>query len=303
MEKIVTMDLGSNSFRVLIYDTLNFKIISEFNEIVGMADGLEKTNKISIAAQNRVIKAINKCSQDMNFDSSKAICITTAAMRKADNSQEVLKNILDKTKANFRIIDGLEEARLTLLAVKYALKREKILSDNFILLDIGGGSTEIIINTKDEYISHSFDLGIVTLTQKYYSKKDLELFLEDKKIQINNFLLSTNIDIFSYTFVATAGTPTTIAAIKLGQDFFHYNKDEVNGTIVDLNDLNTCLEMFEKSTAGEITDLVGKGRVDFIEIGIHIYKAIFEVLEKKESLVLDDGLKEGIAINYAISKA
>ena len=158
MEKIVTMDLGSNSFRVLIYDTLNFKIISEFNEIVGMADGLEKTNKISIAAQNRVIKAINKCSQDMNFDSSKAICITTAAMRKADNSQEVLKNILDKTKANFRIIDGLEEARLTLLAVKYALKREKILSDNFILLDIGGGSTEIIINTKDEYISNSFDL-------------------------------------------------------------------------------------------------------------------------------------------------
>ena len=103
--------------------------------------------------------------------------------------------------------------------------------------------------------------------------------------------------------MATAGTPTTIAAIKLGQDFFHYNKDEVNGTIVDLNDLNTCLEMFEKSTAGEITDLVGKGRVDFIEIGIHIYKAIFEVLEKKESLVLDDGLKEGIAINYAISKA
>lgn len=303
MEKIVTMDLGSNSFRVLIYDTLNFKIISEFNEIVGMADGLEKTNKISIAAQNRVIKAINKCSQDMNFDSSKAICITTAAMRKADNSQEVLKNILDKTKASFKIIDGLEEARLTLLAVKYALKREKILSENFILLDIGGGSTEIIINTKDQYISHSFDLGIVTLTQKYYSKKDLELFLIDKKVQINNFLLSTNIDISSYTFVATAGTPTTIAAIKLGQDFFHYNKDEVNGTIVDLNDLNTCLEMFEKSTSGEITDLVGKGRVDFIEIGIHIYKAIFEVLEKKESLVLDDGLKEGIAINYAISKA
>ena len=303
MEKIVTMDLGSNSFRVLIYDTLNFKIISEFNEIVGMADGLEKTNKISIAAQNRVIKAINRSSQDMNFDSSKAICITTAAMRKADNSQEVLKNILDKTKASFKIIDGLEEARLTLLAVKYALKREKILSENFILLDIGGGSTEIIINTKDQYISHSFDLGIVTLTQKYYSKKDLELFLEDKKIQINNFLLSTNIDISSYTFVATAGTPTTIAAIKLGQDFFHYNKDEVNGTIVDLNDLNTCLEMFEKSTSGEITDLVGKGRVDFIEIGIHIYKAIFEVLEKKESLVLDDGLKEGIAINYAISKA
>ena len=303
MEKIVTMDLGSNSFRVLIYDTLNFKIISEFNEIVGMADGLEKTNKISIAAQNRVIKAINRSSQDMNFDSSKAICITTAAMRKADNSQEVLKNILDKTKASFKIIDGLEEARLTLLAVKYALKREKILSENFILLDIGGGSTEIIINTKDQYISHSFDLGIVTLTQKYYSKKDLELFLEDKKVQINNFLLSTNIDISSYTFVATAGTPTTIAAIKLGQDFFHYNKDEVNGTIVDLNDLNTCLEMFEKSTSGEITDLVGKGRVDFIEIGIHIYKAIFEVLEKKESLVLDDGLKEGIAINYAIRKA
>lgn len=303
MEKIVTMDLGSNSFRVLIYDTLNYKILSEYNEVVGLADGLEKTNKISLEAQNRVIAAINKAVLKMNFDPSAAICITTAAMRMANNSDEVIKNIEKQTKAKFKIIDGIEEARLTLLAVKYALKREKISSENFVLLDIGGGSTEIIISTKDRYVSHSFDLGIVTLTQKYYSKDEMRLFLDEKKSLIKNFLLSHKIDISSYTFVATAGTPTTIAAIKLGQDFFHYNKEEVNGTIVDLKDLADCLELFSKSNNSDIKTLVGKGRHEFIEIGIYIYRAIFEVLEKEESLVLDDGLKEGIAIDYALNKS
>lgn len=76
-----------------------------------------------------------------------AVCVTTAAMRKASNSKEVLEFFKNETGINFEIIDGDEEARLTLLAVKYALKREKINSDNFILLDIGGGSTEIIVNT------------------------------------------------------------------------------------------------------------------------------------------------------------
>lgn len=300
--QIVSVDLGSNSFRVLKYDCLNHKIISEHNEVVGMADGLIDTGIISKEAINRVVNAIKHSIEIINYNPKDAICVTTAAMRKASNSQEVLAYLKKETQLNFNIIDGDEEARLTLLAVKYALKREKINSDNFILLDIGGGSTEIIVNTKDEYKAKSFDFGIVTMTQKFLKTHNLHSDLENKKMEIKQFLDSLNLNLSNYSFVATAGTPTTIAAIKLGQDFFSYDRNIVNGATVNLEDLSYCLDIFKNSSKEEITRLVGRGRVEFIEVGIFIYKTIFEVLNKKESIVLDDGLREGVAINYCLRK-
>ncbi|WP_151951003.1 Ppx/GppA phosphatase family protein [Aliarcobacter butzleri] len=300
--EIVTIDLGSNSFRVLKYDYKNHKIISEFNEVVGMADGLVETLNISKDAMIRVINAINKASQDLNFDPKDAVCVTTAAMRKALNNKEVLSFFEEKTGAKFSIIDANEEARLTLLAVKYALKREKINSENFVLLDIGGGSTEIVVNTAQNYEAKSFDFGIVTMTQKSIKKEDLEKDLNDRKIQIKEFLTSLKIDLKDYSFVATAGTPTTIAAIKLGQDYFSYDRNIVNGTKVNLNDLEDSLKIFKSHSKDELTKLVGQGRVEFMEVGTYIYKMFFEVLQKDESIVLDDGLREGVAINYALNK-
>ena len=300
--EIVSVDLGSNSFRVLKYDCLKHKIIAEYNEVVGMADGLVETGVISKEALQRVIKAVSHSVEVVNYEPKDAICVTTAAMRKASNNQEVLAYLKEKTQMNFEIIDGKEEARLTLLAVKYALKREGIDSLNFILLDIGGGSTEIIVNTNDNYFAHSFDFGIVTMTQQYVKTHDLNLELENRKKEIDIFLKSLDINLENYSFVATAGTPTTIAAIKLGQDFFTYDRDVVNGAIVDLNDLDYCLDIFKNSSSDEIARLVGKGRVEFIEVGILIYKMVFEVLNKTKSIVLDDGLREGVAINYCLTK-
>ncbi len=302
-QEIVTIDLGSNSFRVLKYDCKNHKIISEYNEVVGMADGLVDTGIISKEAMQRVVNAISHSVKVVDYEPANAICVTTAAMRKASNNQEVLKYFKETSGVNFSIIDGNEEARLTLLAVKYALKRENINSDKFILLDIGGGSTEIIVNTNDKYEAHSFDFGIVTMTQKYLVHHDLHNDLDNRKKEIKFFLDSLNIDnLNEYSFVATAGTPTTIAAIKLGQDFFSYDRNIVNGTMVNLEDLENCLNIFRDSSNEDIAKLVGRGRVEFIEVGIFIYKMIFEVLGKNESIVLDDGLREGVAINYCETK-
>ena len=298
--EVVSIDLGSNSFRVLKYDCKKNKILAEYNEVVGMADGLVDTGEISKEAQERVVNAILHSINEIKYESKNAIAVTTAAMRKAKNSQEVLKYFKDKTGVTFSIIDGKEEARLTLLAVQYALRREKIDSSKFVLLDIGGGSTEIIVNTNDTYEAHSFDFGIVTMTQTYVKYHDLHNDLDLQKEKIKTFLDSLKIDLADYSFVATAGTPTTIAAIKLGQDFFSYDRNIVNGALVNLNDLEDCLKIFENSTQEDIMKLVGKGRIEFIEVGIFIYRAIFEVLNKKESIVLDDGLREGVAINSCI---
>lgn len=140
------------------------------------------------------------------------------------------------------------------------------------------------------------------MTQKFLKTHNLHSDLENKKMEIKQFLDSLNLNLSNYSFVATAGTPTTIAAIKLGQDFFSYDRNIVNGATVNLEDLSYCLDIFKNSSKEEITRLVGRGRVEFIEVGIFIYKTIFEVLNKKESIVLDDGLREGVAINYCLKK-
>ena len=299
---VVSVDLGSNSFRVLKYDCKNQKIISEYNEVVGLADGLVNTGFISYEAQKRVVDAILHSIKILNYNPKIAVCVTTAAMRKAHNKTEVLEYFKEQTSLNFEIIDGNEEARLTLLAIKYALKRDNIPSKKFILLDIGGGSTEIIVNINDEYTAKSFDFGIVTMTQTYLKKNQLKNELDFRKKEIKTFLDTLSIDLNEYSFVATAGTPTTVAAIKLGQDFFSYDKSVINGSIVNLDDLEYCLNIFKKSSKEEITRLVGRGKVEYIEVGIYIYKTIYEVLNKKESIVLDDGLREGVAINSCLSK-
>ena len=299
---VVSIDLGSNSFRVLKYDCKNQKILSEYNEVVGLADGLVNTGLISIEAQERVVNAVLHSIKTLDYNPSTAVCVTTAAMRKAQNKDDVLKYFRNKTSLDFKIIDGDEEARLTLLAIKYALKRDNISSKKFILLDIGGGSTELIINTNDDYKAKSFDFGIVTMTQTFLEKDLLQKELNLRKKEIKNFLDSFSINLEEYTFIATAGTPTTVAAIKLGQDFFSYDKNIVNGSSVNLNDLEYCLDIFKKSSKDEITRLVGRGKIEYIEVGIRIYKAIYEVLNKSESIVLDDGLREGVAINYCLLK-
>ena len=223
-------------------------------------------------------------------------------MRKAKNSQEALDFIEKNSGAKFNIIDANEEARLTLLAIKYALKREKIDTQNFILLDIGGGSTELIVNFEDNFYIKSFDFGIVTMTQK--SLKDGKLFedLENHEIEIKKFLSTLNFSIKDFPFIATAGTPTTIAAIKLGFSYFNYDKNRVNGTMLDIEDLEDSLKLLKQKTLQELIEMVGKGRIEYLEIGTFIYRLFFNALEKNKSIVFDDGLREGVAINYALSK-
>ncbi|WP_418185627.1 exopolyphosphatase [Aliarcobacter vitoriensis] len=300
MKDIISIDLGSNSFRVLKYDGENHKILDEYHQVVGLADGLITTGLISKEAQERVVNALKIASSNLNFNLEDAVCVTTAAMRKAKNSKEVLEYFKKQTGVNFNIINSDEEARLTLLAVKYALQREKIDSKNFILLDIGGGSTELIINKDKEFFSRSFDFGIVTMTQKNSENNSLKNDLDIRKAEIKEFLKSIDFNLQDFSFVATAGTPTTLAAIKLGIDYFNYDRNLVNGTKIYYEDLEKSLSILKTKSIEEITKLVGKGRVEFMEVGTYIYKIFFEVLNKNESIVFDDGLREGVAIDFAL---
>jgi len=302
MSIVTTIDLGSNSFRVLIYNYEKHIVLKEYNQIVGTADNLINTGLISKEAIQRVIGAINKSSSELDYNPRNSICVTTAAMRMAKNSDEVFEKVFTSTGVKLNIIDGEEEARLTLLAIKHALKRENLQSENFVLLDIGGGSVELTIHSKHQHVVKSFDFGIVTLTQKFQNNSKLISELNKQTKKILSYLSELKIELLNFEFIATAGTPTTIAAVKHGQNFLDYNKEIVNGTVINLSDINTCLSLLKNKSDFELNKIFGPNSKDFIKVGILIYKSFFEILNKTESTVFDDGLKEGVAINFALEK-
>ncbi|HJE02439.1 MAG TPA: exopolyphosphatase, partial [Aliarcobacter thereius] len=124
------------------------------------------------------------------------------------------------------------------------------------------------------------------------------------KKEIKEFLNTLKFSIEDFIFIATAGTPTTIAAIKLGYSYFNYDKNVVNGTVLSIQDLENSLNLLRETSFESLIKIAGKGRIEYLEVGTYIYRMFFELLDKKESIVLDDGLREGIALDFAIrSKA
>jgi exopolyphosphatase/guanosine-5'-triphosphate,3'-diphosphate pyrophosphatase len=296
MENIITaIDLGSNSMRMLIMDCKTLETLGEFEKTVGTADGLGETGNITVEAQNRIISALNEGIEKLKFDPTTAVAVTTQAMRIAKNQKEVLENIQKNTGVMFHVIDGEKEASLTLLAIEYALKRHNLPSKKFIALDIGGGSTELIIVDNNTRVK-SFPYGIVVLAQS----KDRNIGLNSLNDEMIQYLNEIDIDLSSYSFVATAGTPTTIAAMMHKQTFATYNKHIVNGTEVSLINIDEVQNYLNSLNQEELEIKVGTGRTHFIDTGIEIFKLVYTILGKNSSVVFDDGLREGVAIDKCL---
>ena len=293
----ISCDLGSNSFRVLIYDFDKDEAIGDFETTVGTADGLKQTGNISTEALNRIIKAINQSVEKLQYNPKDAIAVTTSAMRQAKNSTYILQQIQNKTGISFTIISGDEEARLTLLGLQYSLKKEKINSENIILVDIGGGSTEIVFVKDNIPIYQSFEVGIVTLTQSLNKKDILTQFAKD----IQNHINSLSFDIDSLQLIATAGTPTTIAALKHNLNYKTYDKTIINGTKVYMKDLDYYKNYLQSISLDEAEILTGTNRLQYIGSGIDIFKLIYKELKKEFSVVFDEGLREGVVVDKFLS--
>ena len=294
---MIAIDLGSNTLRVLKYDCSTGIQISEYQKTVKTADGLAHSGLINNEAIARVISAIQEAQAQIDFSSSVVKAVTTEAVRRAANSDAVLSQIKKETDVAFEIISGEEEARLTLLAVKHRLTTLHYPSDSFVLIDIGGGSTELIFHYENETISKSFPIGIVTMAQTHETLENIEKVLHKEMAEMQIFCDQ----IYQKkgkvnAFVATAGTPTTVAAMKLGQNYETYDASKINGTSLEVGELDRYLIQLLSMPFKEREITVGTGRSDLIAAGILIYKQLFALLAFENCIVIDDGLREGVAI-------
>ena len=300
----VGIDLGSNTLRGVEYLPTTETFGTSFGAIVKTADGLAQTGRISDAAVERVIAGLGQMREVIPFEGARIRAVTTEAMRRAVNTDAVLDRIADETGVRFEVIDGDEEARLTLKAVKHRLQNLPTThyplptgEASLVLIDIGGGSTEVTFAYGEEVIAQSFPLGIVTLSQSYPDLDAIEAALPEVMLPLERFVAEVYIGRGRpEAFVATAGTPTSVASMQLGMEYDTYDPARINGTRLDRHAPLYYLDELLSMPFARREEIVGVGRADLVTAGILIFDRLYRILGFETCIVIDDGLREGVAL-------
>jgi exopolyphosphatase/guanosine-5'-triphosphate,3'-diphosphate pyrophosphatase len=301
MKNIIAIDLGSNSLRILKMNCETKERLGEFHKTVKTADGLAQTGKINDEAIARVVDALNEAKKELDFSDAKVKAVTTEAIRQAKNGAEALATIKKQTGITFEVIDGEQEAKYALRAVQNRLEILNLTPKSFMMVDIGGGSTEMLFYYGDKYFSKSFKIGIVTLTQQFNQFDEIvkatpELMAEMRSYYEKVTQTYGEVELF----VATAGTPTTLAAMKKGMAYAMYDASKIHGTRLSQEDLHEQLDKLLAMSKEEKIKAVGVGRDDLIASGVLIYDELYNISHFNESMVIDDGIREGVAFDECL---
>ena len=293
---MIAIDLGSNTIRFIEYDGLTWG--KSYEKVVRAAEGLQATNVISENALARILGAIDEAKQCLDFSNHEVAAVTTAALRMASNGADIISKIHLLTGILFTIIDGEREAELTLLAVQNRLRKLNIDPVDFVLSDIGGGSTELIYCDYEKVTSKSLAIGIVTMSEAASNSIQLRLLLDDFENKVRLFYTSLGERQDNTRLILTSGTPTTIAAYRMGMNYSNYNPDKINGSILTLNDCVLTYTELMNMDESMRTSYVGVGREELIATGILMVESLFKGVNMQEAIIIDDGLREGVALDY-----
>ena len=285
--KYAAIDIGSNAVRLLILES---KIISNddfyFNKIgftripirLGSDVFMEKT--ISLKNLSKLTKALNafKLIMEINEVDFFRAC-ATSAMREAKNSLEIKKHLQLKTGVNVEIISGKEEADIIFSNFHLTKLNPK---DNYIYIDVGGGSTELsIIKNNKKTASESFEIGSVRMLKNKVSDKVWP--------SINNWVKKQNVLNKKFTAIGTGGSINKI---------YNLSNNSIGKalSIIDLNKVLTLISSYDYEDRIKTLGLK-PDRADVIIPSGEIYREVMQLFKAKQIIVPKVGLTNGIIYN------
>ena len=273
--------------------------------ITRLGEGLKQTGTISPGPLERTVRVLNDfLERGRAFAPERIRIVATSAVRQSSNRDAVVKEVLQRTGVPMEVIDGETEASLTYLG---ALKAMEGLTPPYLVLDIGGGSTELIFgeSRQDCLKAFSIEVGVVTLTEGFLrgnppSRKEIseaEAFVRRSLQPVFSQLLPYVTS--SITTVGTAGSVTTLLAMALGMKVYNpsliHRKGLSRGTVQDLFD-----ELSGKTLEARLQiPGVEKGREDIIFAGALILLSVMHALSQAGLVVSDSGLREGVLLQTA----
>ena len=296
MVKVASIDLGSNSTRLLIADIKDGTISKIYKEhhVTRMGDNLTESNNISKESIKRVLKVLGRFFKTINIHKVENIQIVgTAALRDASNSENVIEQIQKKYDVTVDIVSGEEEGVLTSLGVLNSIENIQ----NFLIVDIGGRSTEFIFDKNNKIISKSLDIGVVSLSELFFKEQTPTKKNIDSAVDFINKTLLESKEFNERLLIGVAGTFTSLASIYLKQSRF--NEDEIHQTEMKKDDVSQINHSIIKMSEPQIiTNFKGidPKRAKTIQAGILLANQIMFKYNVSSIKVSNSDILEGLIL-------
>lgn len=290
-EDIAAIDLGSNSFHMIVGRLVNgqLKIIDRLRESVRLGAGLQPDGALTDEAKQRALDCLARFGQRVSsFPQGSVRAVGTNTLRKAKNAGDFLEEASSALGHPIDIISGVEEARLIHLGV---INNFDLTSDHHLVIDIGGGSTEVIVGekTKPLYLE-SLYMGCVSYSQRFFQEGVSEAQWKKALIAAKLEVYPVASKYFQLGWKKTIGTSGTIKAIEKISVANGWTNEGV--TLDALKKLRAVLCNREPDTALNLPGL-SKEREPVLPGGVVVLEGIFESLMIKQLKVSDYALREG----------
>jgi len=296
MVKLASIDLGSNSTRLLITEVNDqgFNVLIRMHVVTKMSEKIEQTGEISIEAFKRVNSALRNFKKLLiENDVDDVFVIGTAALRDAKNSDEIIENIKKKYDFEVEVLSGHDEGITTSIGVLHFMEN----SENFLIIDIGGRSTEFIYEFENKIISKSLNLGVVTLSEKYFSNLPINQELIDKaKLKIETELSQLDIK-DKKNVIGVSGTALSLASIFLDQQ--NFNEEELHEIKIDIDNIQEINKRILKMTEAEIITKfrgIDPKRASTITSGIFLLETILSHYSNSPIIISKYDILEGLIL-------
>jgi len=299
---IASIDIGTNTVLLLIakVEKKSGEITPLVNEhrMPRLGKGLIPGNNIAPDRIEKLYEILNDYQGIIrNAYAEKVIITATNAFRIAANAGEIIVEIKKKFDLDVNIIDGKTEAKFAFLgAIPSSLKYK-----SGLVIDIGGGSTELIFGKNKEYsFLKSYPIGSVSATEKHL-KSNPPSQSEINSLNGNLETIFEEIKGFPApeVSIAISGTPTTI--ICMLKDLKEYNDSVVEGSQLNFDDLSKLIQKISKLSSIQIKESYGnvmRGREDIILAGAYILLNIMKLLNLPDVIVSSRGIRYGAIVNY-----
>jgi len=321
------LDLGTNNCRLLIAtpSPRGFRVVEAYSRIIRLGEGMSQTGELSEPAMARAMAALKICAEKIRRRRAVRVrSIATQACRGARNGAAFVEQVAIETGLKLQIISTQEEARLSVAGCQTLLDRN---SDAALVMDVGGGSTELSwVDLRgpglggDDKGRHgatprlppwripihawlSIPVGMVTLAERYPEGERathawFRAMVDDVKVRVAAFdradAMREMFTLGNVHLVGTSGALTSLAGLHL--DLPRYDRNIVDGMWLTRGDCEAAVARLLTISHAEraAQACIGADRADLVLAGAAILQAVQEVWPCERVRVADRGLREGL---------
>jgi exopolyphosphatase/guanosine-5'-triphosphate,3'-diphosphate pyrophosphatase len=279
MTRVAAVDCGTNSLRLLIADVADGRLtdVVRTMTVVRLGEGVDKTGEFTVEALDRTFAAVDDAAAQCREHGVEAIrFVATSATRDARNRRQFLDGVSERLGVVPEVISGHEEAALSFRGATSVLDSSH--DAPYLVVDLGGGSTEVVLGTEHPESSHSMDVGCVRMTERHLvsdppEPDEIAEAVRDIHAAIDVAFEGVPVE-QTRTLVGLAGSITTVTAHALG--LHSYDRDRINGAVLPIDAaMKACDELLHASLASRAAlGFMHPGRVDVIGAGALVWHTL-----------------------------